>query len=112
MPRAALFIVASLSIASVAFAQGSAPDTADCPPVVSSGSGDVIVGAKQAARAGDRVGCGQITEGSGDVLINGRPAAVMGSGTDCGGEIAGGAPDVFINGKPVARAGAGVDCPK
>ena len=58
-----------------------------CPAgTVTSGSGDVMVEGKQAARAGDTAGCaGPIIEGSPDVFINGKPAAVQGDKTGCGG---------------------------
>ena len=59
-----------------------------CPAgTVASGSGDVMVEGKQAARAGDAAGCaGPIIEGSPDVFINGKPMARMGDAADCGGK--------------------------
>jgi uncharacterized Zn-binding protein involved in type VI secretion len=78
---------------------------------VTSGSGDVMVEGKQAARAGDTAGCaGPIIEGSPDVFINGKPAAVQGDKTGCGGSIVSGASGVFINGKPMARMGDAAGC--
>ena len=78
---------------------------------VASGSGDVMVEGKQAARAGDAAGCaGPIIEGSPDVFINGKPAAVQGDKTGCGGTIVSGASGVFINGKPMARMGDAAGC--
>jgi len=91
-----------------------AEDTANpCPSgTVASGSSDVTVEGKQAARAGDSAGCaGTITEGSPDVFINGKPAAVQGSKTGCGGAVASGATGVFVNGKPFVIAGSAADCP-
>jgi uncharacterized Zn-binding protein involved in type VI secretion len=84
-----------------------------CPAsIVTSGSGDVMVEGKQAARAGDSAGCaGTITEGSPDVFINGKPAAVQGGKTGCGGSIVFGATGVFFNGKPFVVAGSAVDYP-
>src|SRR6185503_6130646 len=90
-----------------------AEDTANpCPSgTVASGSSDVTVEGKQAARAGDSAGCaGTITEGSPNVFINGKPAAVQGSKTGCGG-VASGATGVFVNGKPFVIAGSAADCP-
>ena len=84
-----------------------------CPAgTVTSGSGDVMVEGKQAARAGDTAGCaGPIIEGSPDVFINGKPAAVQGDKTGCGGTITSGATGVFVNGKPFVIAGSAADCP-
>ena len=90
-----------------------ADDSANpCPAgTVTSGSGDVMVEGKQAARAGDDAGCaGPIIEGSPDVFINGKPAAVQGDKTGCGGSIVSGASGVFINGKPMARMGDAAGC--
>jgi uncharacterized Zn-binding protein involved in type VI secretion len=79
---------------------------------VTSGSGDVMVEGKQAARAGDSAGCaGTVIEGSPDVFINGKPAAVQGDRTGCGGTISSGATGVFVNGKPFVIAGSTADCP-
>ena len=91
-----------------------AADSANpCPAgAVTSGSGDVVVEGKQAARAGDTAGCaGTIVEGSPNVFINGKPAAVQGDKTGCGGTIASGATGVFVNGKPFVIAGSTADCP-
>ena len=82
------------------------------PGTVTSGSGDVVVEGKQAARAGDTAGCGgAIVQGSPDVFINGKPAAVEGDQTGCGWSIVSGASGVFINGKPMARVGDTAGCP-
>lgn len=87
--------------------------TNPCPGgSVTSGSGDVVVEGKQAARAGDGAGCaGTIIEGSPDVFINGKPAAVQGDKTGCGGTITSGATGVFVNGKPFVMAGSATGCP-
>jgi uncharacterized Zn-binding protein involved in type VI secretion len=83
-----------------------------CPAgTITSGSGDVMVEGKQAARAGDTAGCaGTIVQGSPDVFINGKPAAVQGDKTGCGGSIVSSASGVFINGKPMARMGDAAGC--
>ncbi|KPF97707.1 hypothetical protein IP86_13020 [Rhodopseudomonas sp. AAP120] len=82
-----------------------APAAAQDSGVITSGSGNVTVNGKPAARAGDTTSDGSIVEGSSNVFINGKPAAVMGGKTTCGGAVVGGGPNVFINGKPMARAG-------
>ena len=103
--------VALLTLAPLAALAEDSPNP--CPAgTVISGSGDVMVEGKQAARAGDSAGCaGTITEGSPNVFINGKPAAVQGSKTGCGGSIASGATGVFVNGKPFVIAGSAADCP-
>jgi uncharacterized Zn-binding protein involved in type VI secretion len=106
----------ALAVVLCAFAPSAtlAGDGADpCPSgTVVSGSSDVTVEGKQAARAGDGAGCaGTITGGSPDVFINGKPAAVQGSKTGCGGAIASGATGVFVNGKPFVITGSAADCP-
>lgn len=102
--------VALLALAPVAAFAGDSANP--CPAgTVTSGSGDVMVEGKQAARAGDTAGCaGPIIEGSPDVFINGKPAAVQGDKTGCGGSIVSGASGVFINGKPMARMGDAAGC--
>ena len=102
--------VALLTLAPLATLVEDGPNP--CPAgTVASGSGDVMVEGKQAARAGDAAGCaGPIIEGSPDVLINGKPAAVQGDKTGCGGSIVSGASGVFINGKPMARMGDAAGC--
>jgi uncharacterized Zn-binding protein involved in type VI secretion len=103
--------VALLALSPVAAFAGDAPSP--CPAgTVTSGSGDVMVEGKQAARAGDTAGCaGPIIEGSPDVFINGKPAAVQGDKTGCGGSIVSGASGVVINGKTMARMGDAAGCP-
>ena len=102
--------VALLTLAPLATLVEDGPNP--CPAgTVASGSGDVMVEGKQAARAGDAAGCaGPIIEGSPDVFINGKPAAVQGDKTGCGGTIVSGASGVFINGKPMARMGDAAGC--
>ena len=106
MTRLALALLALL-VASIA-ARAADP----CVGTVTSGSGDVVVEGKQAARTGDTAGCGgsTIVQGSPNVLINGKPAAVQGDQTGCGGSIFLGASGVFINGKPMARVGDAAGC--
>jgi len=105
--------VALLALSPVAvFAEDSANP---CPAgTVTSGSGNVMVEGKQAARAGDTAGCagasGTIVQGSPNVFIDGKPAAVQGDQTGCGGSIVTGASGVFINGKPMARMGDAARC--
>jgi uncharacterized Zn-binding protein involved in type VI secretion len=105
----ALSVVALFSAPLAALAEDSAKP---CPAgAVTSGSGDVVVEGKQAARAGDSAGCaGTIIEGSPDVFINGKPAAVQGNKTGCGGTITSGATGVFVNGKPFVIAGSAAGC--
>ena len=102
--------VALLALAPLAALAEDSPNP--CPAgTVASGSGDVMVEGKQAARASDAAGCaGPIIEGSPDVLINGKPAAVQGDKTGCGGTIVSDASGVFINGKPMARMGDAAGC--
>ena len=102
--------VALLALAPLAALAEDSPNP--CPAgTVASGSGDVMVEGKQAARASDAAGCaGPIIEGSPDVLINGKPAAVQGDKTGCGGTIVSGASGEFINGKPMARMGDATGC--
>jgi uncharacterized Zn-binding protein involved in type VI secretion len=103
--------VALLALAPLATLAEDGPNP--CPAgTVASGSGDVLVEGKQAARAGDAAGCaGPIIEGSPDVFINGKPAAVQGDKTGCGGTITSGATGVFVNGKPFVIAGSAAGCP-
>jgi uncharacterized Zn-binding protein involved in type VI secretion len=107
----------TIAIAAVALARAASPgfaaDQAPCPQgTIASGSGNVMVEGKQAARAGDATGCGStVVEGSPDVFINGKPAAVQGDATGCGGSIVTGSSGVFINGKPMAASGDAAPCP-
>jgi len=108
-PKALAVVLFALAPSATLAADNANP----CPAgTVASGSGDVMVEGKQAARAGDSAGCaGTIAEGSPDVFINGKPAAVQGSKTGCGGAVASGATGVFVNGKPFVIAGSAADCP-
>jgi uncharacterized Zn-binding protein involved in type VI secretion len=91
---------------------GDAPNPANTgPSKIISGSGDVSVEGKEAARAGDSTGNGTVVEGSSNVFINGKPAAIQGSKTGCGGSVVTGSSSVFINGKPMATAGDSTACP-
>jgi uncharacterized Zn-binding protein involved in type VI secretion len=83
------------------------PSAADAPvSVITGGSGNVVVGGRDAARKGDATDAGQpVVEGSSNVFINGRPAVRAGDRTNCGGVVVGGAANVFVNGKPLARSG-------
>jgi uncharacterized Zn-binding protein involved in type VI secretion len=68
---------------------------------IKSGSPNVFINGKPAARVGDPLGCEDgstdtITEGSSNVFINGKPAARLGDATDHGGKISEGSPNVFI----------------
>src|SRR5262249_58778860 len=101
MRRLALALLAFL-VASIA-ARAADP----CAGTVTSGSGDVVVEGKQAARAGDAVGCARstIVQGSPNVFINGKPAAVQGDQTWCGGAVGSGASGGVIQGQPIGRGG-------
>src|SRR5262245_49375035 len=65
-----------------------------------------------AARAADPC-AGTVTSGSGDVVVEGKQAARAGDAGDqtgCGGSIVSDASGVFINGKPMARVGDAACC--
>ena len=104
--------VALLTLAPLATLAEDGPNP--CPAgTVASGSGDVMVEGKQAARAGDAAGCaGPIIEGSPDVFINGKPAAVQGDKTGCGGSIVSGASGVFIATRRAAAASRSPGLPR
>ena len=112
-------IVAQLAVAIALvpnFAQAGDANAPQSPPAgpskIISGSGDVSVEGKEAARAGDGTGNGgTVVEGSSNVFINGKPAAIQGSQTGCGGSIVTGSSSVFINGKPMAAVGNSTGCP-
>jgi len=66
------------------------------------GSPDVKINGKEAARIGDAVICSLhgpqvIAGGSPNVFYNGRAAARVGDPISCGATIVTGSPDVFIN---------------
>ncbi|EAQ34608.1 hypothetical protein NB311A_06306 [Nitrobacter sp. Nb-311A] len=87
-------------------AWGQTPNpVAQSPGVITSGSQNVTVNGKPAARQGDATTGGALIEGSSNVFINGKPATVTGDRTGCGGSVASGGHGVFINGKPMARQG-------
>ncbi|MGH1441592.1 MAG: PAAR domain-containing protein [Cellvibrionaceae bacterium] len=71
------------------------------PTPITSGSGDVTINGKPAARVGDSLKrhCKHgrsIAAGSSSVTINGRPAARVGDAIACGGKVAAGSGDVTI----------------
>lgn len=76
------------------------------PTPIISGSGDVSINGRSAARKGDPLllhGCGNcpphprsISAGSGTVSINGKPAARASDGIGCGGSVSAGSGDVLI----------------
>ena len=78
------------------------------PYVIASGSGDVIINGRGAARVGDRsvphlrpgkrcpTHTAAIVTGVGSVLINGRPAATVGSKLSACTAVATGSGDVII----------------
>jgi len=62
---------------------------APCPAgsAITSGSLNVTVVGKEAARAGDTTGCGgSIVTGSSGVFINGKPMAAVGDASGCAGK--------------------------
>ena len=113
MSRFACAITVAVAAIAGAASPGFAADQSPCPQgTIASGSDNVMVEGKQAARAGDATGCGSaVVEGSPDVFINGKPAAVQGDATGCGGSIVTGSSGVFINGKPMAASGDAAPCP-
>lgn len=71
------------------------------PTPITSGSGDVTVNGKPAARVGDSLAphCKHgrsIAAGSGSVSINGKPAARVGDAISCGGSVSTGSGNVTI----------------
>ncbi|MFT8947963.1 MAG: PAAR domain-containing protein [Acetobacter aceti] len=87
-------------------------------PVVT-GSPNVFINGRPAARVGDRATCqgppDKISEGSATVFINGKPASRMGDRTEHGGVIIGGSGNVFIGdtggGDPCPRQASSLDTP-
>ena len=110
MTPSQLALAAALAFAPGLVYAGDAPRPTGGPSTITSGSGDVSVEGKEAARAGDNAGGGTIVEGSSNVFINGKAAAIQGSKTGCGGSIVTGSSSVFINGKPMATAGDVAGC--
>ncbi|MFT8947585.1 MAG: PAAR domain-containing protein [Acetobacter aceti] len=82
------------------------PETASQVPHVggpiASGSPNVFINGRSAARVGDIATCNgpldKISEGSASVFINGKPAARMGDRTEHGGVVIIGSSNVFIGG--------------
>ena len=113
MSRFACTIAVAFAAIAGPTSPGFAADQGPCPQgTIASGSDNVMVEGKQAARAGDATGRGStVIEGSPDVFINGKPAAVQGDATGCGGSIVTGSSGVFINGKPMAASGDAAPCP-
>jgi uncharacterized Zn-binding protein involved in type VI secretion len=77
-------------------------------PILDPGCATVFIGAKNAARVGDRAFCAGgahdvIVTGEPTVLIGGKPAARLGDATD-GGHITSGEPTVTIGPHPRAQA--------
>jgi len=78
------------------------------PTSIVSGSGDVFIDGRPAARSGDPLaphGCKDcvphgraIAGGSSSVFINNRPAARVGDGIGCGGSVASGSGTVSVGG--------------
>ena len=76
------------------------------PTPILSGSPDVIINGRPAARPGDPLllhACPNcpphprsISAGSGNVIINGKPAARVGDAIGCGGSLSSGSGDVLI----------------
>lgn len=80
------------------------------PTPITSGSGDVFINGKPAARKGDTLVSHSkpkhpphgrtIAEGSSSVFINGRPAARVTDAISCGGKVSIGSGNVFIGDNP------------
>ncbi len=80
------------------------------PTPIISGSPDVIINGKPAARVGDALAPHSkpkhpphgrtIASGANSVLINGKPAANIGSAISCGGSVIIGSADVIVGDSP------------
>jgi len=86
------------------------------PTPITSGSGDVTVNGKLAARVGDYLAphCKHsraIAAGSSSVTINGRPAARVDDAINCGGKVATGSGNVTIGDSPDLIAPIAVNLP-
>jgi type VI secretion system VgrG family protein len=72
--------------------------------VITTGSPNVFIGGKAAARVGDKASCHSGTDtlvkGHGSILINGRPAVGVKHKTDHGGKVTQGVPRVSAGGNP------------
>lgn len=81
------------------------------PTPITSGSSDVLINGKPAARVGDSLAPHKkpkspmhgrtIASGSSSVFINGKPAATVGSSISCGGTVIIGSGNVSIGDSPV-----------
>ena len=83
------FLAAVLMVAAGPALTAGSGGQAPCPAgsAITSGSSNVTVGGKEAARAGDTTGCGStIVEGSSNVFINGKPMAAVGDAAGCAGK--------------------------
>ena len=79
-------------------------DTGSHGGEIITGSGNVFVEGKEAARKGDIYACprhgpNQIVEGSSDTIINGRKAVRHGDKAACGASMISGATKTYINGE-------------
>jgi uncharacterized Zn-binding protein involved in type VI secretion len=102
-----LLAITAILLCGPGVAVAQSPGSPGAPGVVTSGSADVMVGGKPAARQGDGTSNGgPVVEGSPNVFINGKPAAIGGGRNGCGGVVVGGSSNVFVNGKPLATAGS------
>ncbi|WP_342649585.1 PAAR domain-containing protein [Pseudomonas sp. REB1044] len=92
-------------------------DAIKCPvhgdSTLVSGSSNVLINGRPAAREGDECPCGDTlsTGFSTSVFINGKPAALQGSGGGHGGLVIGGSGNVNIGGAAKALPAASDDSP-
>ncbi|MBX2808901.1 MAG: PAAR domain-containing protein [Cellvibrionaceae bacterium] len=87
------------------------------PTPIITGSPDVLINGKPAARLGDKLqkhhkGERRIVEGVNSVLINGLPAVRISDAINCGGVINEGSPNVFIGDKPKLTPPITINLPK
>lgn len=95
-----------LILLSIIAQPAAAQEPPNRPETITSGSQDVLIGGRPAARQGDTTTSGHVVvEGSKNVFFNGKPAVVLGGKTDCGGAVVTGQSHVFVNGKPLATEG-------
>jgi uncharacterized Zn-binding protein involved in type VI secretion len=91
------------------------------PSPITSGSGDVFINGKPAARVGDSLAPHtkpkspphgrSIAAGASQVFINGKPAARVGDAISCGGNVAAGSGNVFIGDSPVLNSPSDASLP-
>ena len=91
------------------------------PSPITSGSGDVFINGKPAARVGDSLAPHtkpknpphgrSIAAGASQVFINGKPAARVGDAISCGGTISSGSGNVFIGDSPVLNSPSDASLP-